>query len=65
MLDLSTFSANEEMTFIYLVQVGWLPLILEGLNDILSPSFQVNNGYEYLLLIVVGEAEHSGRALVL
>jgi hypothetical protein len=65
MLDLSTFSANEEMTFIYLVQVGWLPLILEGLNDILSPSFQVNNGYEYLLFIVVREAEHSGRALVL
>jgi hypothetical protein len=65
MLDLSTFSANEEMSFIYLVQVGWLPLILKGLDDILSPSFQVNNGYEDLLLIGVREAKHSGRALIL
>jgi hypothetical protein len=65
MLYLSTFSADEEMSFIYLVQVGWLSLILKGLDDILSSGFQVNYGYENLLLIVVREAEHSGRALVL
>jgi hypothetical protein len=58
MFNLATFSAHKEMAFINLEQVRGLPLILERLNDVLSPSLEVNNGYEYLLFIVVREAQN-------
>ena len=65
MLNEATFSANKEVTFIDLVDNSGSSLVAETLNDGLSPCFQVDNSKNDLTFIIIGEAEHSRRALIL
>lgn len=53
MLNESTFSADKEVLFINLVQVGRSALVLEGLNDVLAAGLKVYYGDQNLTFIVI------------
>ena len=53
MLDESTFSADKEVRFVDLVQVGGSALVLEGLNDVLTAGLKVHYGEQNLTFVVI------------
>lgn len=58
-LEVSGFSADEEMIDINLVEVSWTVLVSEGLLDGLRSSLDVDVDNDDLLGLEAGNREHS------